>query len=118
MPATEDKEWALYWLDRGYVAAIDPELLVDHDHSEDSLAEQYRRARIEQIGFSMFLNNEPKGVRDLARSWWKGSEVYPSPWRARFSPRRIARAVGRQVADRRAGPGAGTVAAARACGWP
>ena len=106
MPATEDKEWALYWLDRGYVAAIDPELLVDHDHSEDSLQEQFRRARIEQIGFGMFLNNKPKTLREFARSWWEGSEVYPHPWRARFSPRRIARAVGRAVADRQIGHGA------------
>ena len=105
MPATEDKEWALYWLDRGYVAAIDPKLLVEHDHSEDSLPEQYRRARIEQIGFSMFLNNKPKSLRDFAQSWWEGSEVYPNPWRARFSPRRVARAVGRAVADRQIGHG-------------
>ena len=105
MPATEDKEWALYWLDRGYVAAIDPELMVDHDHSEDSLSEQYRRARIEQIGFGMFLDNKPKSLRDFARSWWEGSEVYPHPWRARFSPRRYVRAVGRALADRQIGRG-------------
>ena len=106
MPATEDKEWALYWLDRGYVAAIDPELLVDHDHSEDSLSEQFRRARIEQIGFGMFMTNKPKTLRDFAQSWWEGSEVYENPWQARFSPRRFARAVGRAVADRQIGHGA------------
>lgn len=102
MPATEDKEWALHWLDRGYLAAISPGLIVDHSHTGDPLPEQFRRARIEQLGYAMFLEQKPGGVRGLARSWWTNSKQLPNPWRARFSPGRIARAVGRHMAGRQA----------------
>ena len=87
-PRTRSGRW--YWLDRGYVAAIDPELLVDHDHSEDSLAEQYRRARIEQIGFSMFLTTSRRASRPRA-VMVEGERGLPQPVAGAVRPRRIAR---------------------------
>jgi len=95
MPATEDKEWALYWLDRGYVCVLDPELLVEHDHSKDGLLDQYRRARREWIGIGMMLGElPPYTLGDLFREWWLEQDSYRSPSRARLSHRRAVRLVG------------------------
>lgn len=104
MPATEDKEWALHWLDRGYVCVLAPELMVDHDHSKDGLLDQYRRARREWRGVSMMIPGlPPYSLRDLLRDWWCDQESYRSRTRARLSHRRAARLAG-TYAGRRASP--------------
>jgi hypothetical protein len=95
MPGTEDREWAWHWLQRGYVAVIDPALRVDHDHSHDPLADIYRRWRREWLGYAMYLDDLPRyGLRELAREWWLDRDGWPNHFRARLSPRRIARLLG------------------------
>lgn len=105
MPATEDKEWALYWLDRGYLSILDPHLDVDHDHSKDSLRDQYRRARREWQGYAIMLGGlPPHSIRDLISEWWTDQRTYRSLARARLSHRRAARLLGAYVGRQR-GPG-------------
>lgn len=101
MPGTEDKDWALHWLDEGWACLVDPALLVDHDHSKDSLREQFERARRERIGYLMMLGDTAAfGPRDLLREWWSERESYGSVWRARLSHRRGARLLGDYAARR------------------
>lgn len=100
LPATEDKEWALYWLDRGFHVVLDPKLVVDHHHSDDPLREQFRRAKIETEGFSMFLPLPSMDAKDFATTWWSDTRGYKSRWRARFSYRRMAQLLGRYAAER------------------
>lgn len=103
MPGTEDKEWALHWLERGYVCILDRELDVDHDHSKDGAHEQYRRARREWYGLSMApVELPPYSLGDLLRVWWRDRGSYSSYARSRLSHRRAARLLGEYV-GRRAG---------------
>jgi len=104
LPAVEDKEWALYWLDRGYACLIDPGLAVAHDHAHDPLAAIYRRARREAQGYGAFLDRGPQSAAGLAREWWRDTRFYDSAARARLSPRRTARLLGDHAGRRRAGP--------------
>lgn len=94
LPGCEDKEWAWYWLKRGYVCLVDPSVTVDHDHSHDSLLSIYRRARREAQGYSVFAELPPYGARELRREWWSDLRWYGSAARARLSHRRAARLVG------------------------
>lgn len=94
LPGCEDKEWALHWLVHGYVCAIDPTLVVEHDHSRDAATSIYRRARREWRGYAMFLELDQYGVTELARDWWSDLRWYGSPLRARLSQRRAARLLG------------------------
>ena len=102
LPGAEDKEWARYWLERGYVCVIDRSLAVDHDHTHDPSAAIYRRARREEQGFAAFLEPAPYGPRELVREWWGDLRFYDSPLRARLSYRRAARLLG-AYAGRRTG---------------
>ncbi len=95
MPGTEDKEWALHWLRAGYVAVIDPELRVLHDHSHDPLRDIYRRFRVQHRGHTMYREVPRYGARELVREWWSERAGWPSHWRARLSPQRIARLAGK-----------------------
>ena len=105
MPATEDKEWALHWLERGYVAIMDPGLDVEHSHGHDPLRDQFHRAFIQWQGYGMFNAVAPQPVGELLRTWWTDQEGYASPLRARLSPSRLARLggsyAGRRAASRR-----------------
>jgi rhamnosyltransferase len=101
LPACEDKEWALHWLDRGYVCVVDPGLAVDHDHSHDSLQQIFTRARRESDGYARFLGPRSYAARDLARDWWRDTRWYDSAARARLSPRRAARLLGAYAGRRR-----------------
>lgn len=104
----EDKEWAWYWLHRGYTCVMDPGLVADHDHAHDSLRATFRRAKREALGYEAFLDRLPYGQRDLAREWWTGRGWHASRLRARTSPRRMARLfgdyAGRRAARDRSGP--------------
>ena len=95
LPATEDKEWALHWLDRGYICVLGPQYLVDHDHSKDGLIEQYRRARREWRGLALMGMDEPYPAGQMIREWWADQDSYRSRSRARLSHRRAARLLGR-----------------------
>jgi glycosyltransferase involved in cell wall biosynthesis len=108
LPACEDKEWALYWLQRGYVGVVDPALAVEHDHTHDSLRSIFARARREAEGLACFLERPARGPRELAREWWSDLRWYDSAARARLSPRRSARLLGEYAGRRRPGrPGPG-----------
>jgi glycosyltransferase involved in cell wall biosynthesis len=95
MPGTEDKEWAAHWLERGYVVVVDPSLRVRHDHSHDPLHDIYRRFRVQWTGHTMFRDMPRYGARELAREWWHERNGWPSHLRARLSPQRIARLLGK-----------------------
>ncbi len=103
LPGCEDQEWALNWLRGGYVCVVDPSLVVDHDHSHDSLPDIYLRARREAEGFAMFLNTPVQGRGDLLREWWRDDRFYESRLRARLSHRRAARLLGAYAGRRRVG---------------
>jgi rhamnosyltransferase len=102
LPGTEDKEWAHHWIERGYVCVVDPEFNVDHDHSKDSLREQYVRSRREWHGYALYLDLPPRGAADVAREWWTDQASYRSRLRARLSHRRVVRLLGMYAGLRRA----------------
>ncbi len=100
LPACEDKEWAMHWLDEGYTCRVDPALVVDHDHTHDPLRAIYERARREARAYAAFLPDGGRGgpgavsPSALAREWWSDTRWYDSPLRARLSHRRAARLLG------------------------
>jgi glycosyltransferase involved in cell wall biosynthesis len=98
----EDKEWALHWLERGYVCVVDRSFVVDHDHTHDPVRRIYARARCEWEGMGSFIDLEPYGARELARDWWSDLRWYRSSLRARLSHRRAARLLGAWAGRRRA----------------
>jgi hypothetical protein len=101
MPATEDREWALWALERtGGVCVVDPLIAVDHDHTRDPVRATFRRARREARGFGMFLDLPPYRPADAAREWWTGRGWHRSRTRARLDPRRMARLAGKWAGRR------------------
>jgi glycosyltransferase involved in cell wall biosynthesis len=94
LPGCEDKEWALHWLAEGHTCVVDPALLVDHDHTHDSLKSIYRRARREAQAYAMFMERPRYGPRQLVGEWWSDLRWYDSAINARLSPRRSARLLG------------------------
>jgi rhamnosyltransferase len=101
MPGVEDKEWAWYWLRRGYVCVVDPALVVEHDHTDENVRERYDRWHREWLGLGMFVELPPYGVRHLAAEWWRG-EGRRSRLRARLSPTRLAELAGTYMGRRAA----------------
>jgi rhamnosyltransferase len=96
MPGTEDREWSLWAMEaHGAVCLVDPALVVEHDHSRDSLRECFARYEREARGFRMFLDLPPYGGRDAAREWWSDQGWHRSSARARLDPRRAARLAGK-----------------------
>jgi rhamnosyltransferase len=96
LPATEDREWSRWALQHGHVFVADPALLVDHDHSEDSLRECFDRYAREHRGFAMFVQDlPPYRLRDAAGEWWSDQGWHRSHARARLDPRRAARVAGK-----------------------
>jgi rhamnosyltransferase len=100
----EDREWAWYWLERGYRCVVDPGLVVDHDHTHDSLPSIYRRARREAEGLARFADGAVDPERGLLAEWWSDRRFYSSALRARLSHRRAARLLGERAGLRRARP--------------
>jgi glycosyltransferase involved in cell wall biosynthesis len=94
LPGSEDKEWARFWLDRGFVCVIDPALLTDHDHSGDTPGENLERYRREWVGFAMYDDVRPWTVGEALRVWWTEPRGWPTLWHARRSVKRAARIVG------------------------
>jgi rhamnosyltransferase len=101
MPGTEDKEWAWHWLGEGWHVVLDPDLMVDHDHSHDPLPSVYERARREWVGYAMYLDLPPFPLRALAREWWTSLDGHRSHAHARLSPWRCARLAGKYAGLRR-----------------
>jgi rhamnosyltransferase len=79
MPFTEDKEWAWYWLQRGHVCVVGPDLAVDHDHTKDPVRETWTRARREWIGYGMYLELEPYPLRSALRDWRSQARGFRHP---------------------------------------
>lgn len=102
MPGVEDKEWAWHWLQRGYVTVVDPALTVDHDHTDEALAERYRRARREWLGVGMYAEVPPAPLSSFVREWWSELDGRSSHLRARLSPRRLAELAGAHAGRRAA----------------
>lgn len=102
MPSAEDKDWSVYWMDRGYVTLIDPALAVEHTHAHDPVIGQYKRMRRDWRGLSMAFDLPPYGLRDLARDWWGELGTYDSALKARLSYKRAFRLAG-AYAGRRGG---------------
>ncbi len=101
LPGREDQEWARHWLGQRRVAVIDPELVVEHDHSHDPLLSIYRRARREAEGLAAYAELPAYGAGDLVRDWWSDLRFYSSPLKARLSHRRAARLLGNYAGQRR-----------------
>jgi rhamnosyltransferase len=96
MPGTEDREWSLWAMEaRAKVCLLDPALVVEHDHSRDSLRRCFARYEREARGFGMFLALPRYGARDAAREWWTDQGWHRSRARARLDPRRAARLAGK-----------------------
>ena len=97
LPGAEDKEWARFWArERGRVTLLDPDLVVDHDHTHDPLPAIFSRARREAAAFTLFLGPDPT-PRSLLAEWYSDTRFYASPWRARLSHRRLARLLGERL---------------------
>ncbi len=101
LPGSEDREWAWYWLERGYRCVIDPALAVEHDHTHDPVASIYRRTRREAEGVAMFIGGELPEPPPLVKEWWSDTRFYDSRLRARLSHRRAARILGTRAGLRR-----------------
>jgi rhamnosyltransferase len=101
MPFTEDKEWAWVWLREGWTVVLDPELEVDHDHDRDPLPATFQRTRRMWLGFKMFVEVPRYPLRDLVREWWASLDGYRNHARARLSPWRAMRLLGKYSALRR-----------------
>jgi glycosyltransferase involved in cell wall biosynthesis len=95
MVGTEDKEWALHWLERGRVVVIDPTFATEHSHHDEGPWRTFVRARNEWAGYAAYVDLDPYGPRDLVRDWWTGLDGYPSHLRARIGWRRAARLAGK-----------------------
>jgi rhamnosyltransferase len=102
MPGVEDKEWAWYWMRRGYVSIVDPALMVDHDHTDENVGEKYRRWRREWLGLGYFVELPPYSFREVLREWWTEQAGRRSMTRARLSPNRLAELAGTYVGRRQA----------------
>ncbi len=96
LPGTEDREWALWALERrGAVCVLDPALAVEHDHAHDSLRASFARYAREARGYAMYLELPPYGLKEVFREWW-GDQGWHRSWaRARLDPRRAARLAGK-----------------------
>ena len=92
----------MFWLERGYRCVVDPSLVVDHDHTHDSLPSIYRRARREAEGLARFADGAADPEGGLVGEWWSDRSFYSSALRARLSHRRAARLLGERAGRRRA----------------
>ena len=101
MPFTEDKEWAWHWLEQGWRVVLDPDLEVEHDHARDPIPTTFQRTRRMWFGFTMFLDVPRYTFRELMRDWWTSLDGYASHTRARLSPWRATRLLGKYTALRR-----------------
>ena len=99
LPGAEDKEWARFWaMQRRRVTVLDPQLVVEHDHTHDPLPAIFSRARREAVGYGRFLApGAQPDVGPLLSEWFWDTRFYRNPWRARVSHRRLARLLGDRV---------------------
>lgn len=95
LAASEDREWAWYWLQRGWLVLLDPALAVHHSHADEGVVRTFARARGNRAATRRFRDLEPLPLRVVLAEWWRGPHLHRSGWRARLDPRRIAQLAGK-----------------------
>jgi glycosyltransferase involved in cell wall biosynthesis len=97
LPASEDREWAWYWLQRGWLVLLDPGLAVHHSHADEGPLRTFARARGNRAATRRFRELEPLSLRAVIAEWWRGPHLHRSKLRARLDPRRAAQLAGKYV---------------------
>ena len=101
MPATEDKEWALLLARPRLPGAARSRAPRRPRPQHDRSPTHYRRARIEQIGFSMFLQSTSRsGPRRTGARLVAGQRGLRQPLAGAVQPPAVCPVVGRRAADR------------------
>lgn len=95
LPASEDREWAWYWLRRGWLVLLDPGLAVHHSHSDEGPLRTFARTRGNRAATRRFRELEPLSLRAVIGEWWRGPHLHRSNLRARLDPRRAAQLAGK-----------------------
>lgn len=93
--ASEDREWAWYWLKQGWLVLLDPALAVHHSHADEGPLRTFVRARTYVSGTRQFRELEPMSLRAALAEWWRGPHLHRSNVRARLDPRRMAQLAGK-----------------------
>ena len=97
LAATEDREWAWYWLRRGWLVLLDPALAVHHSHADEGPLRTFARARGNLAATRRFRELQPLPLSAVAAEWWHGPHLHRSKLRARLDPRRMAQLAGKYV---------------------
>lgn len=97
LAASEDKEWAWYWLREGLLVRLDPALAVYHSHLDEGPLRTFRRTRGDVAAIRRFRVLDPLPLRDVIAEWWYGPHLHRSTLRARLDPRRMALLAGKYV---------------------
>jgi rhamnosyltransferase len=95
LPASEDREWAWYWLRQGWLVRLDPALAVHHSHADEGPLRTFARARGNLSATRGFRELDPLPLRSVVAEWWNGPHLHRSNWRARLDPRRVAQLAGK-----------------------
>lgn len=95
LAASEDREWAWYWLQRGWLVLLDPALAVYHSHADEGALRTFARAHGNRAATRRFRELEPLSLRAVIAEWWLGPHLHRSKLRARLDPRRMAQLAGK-----------------------
>lgn len=95
LAASEDREWAWYWLQRGWLVLLDPALAVLHSHADEGPLRTFARARGNRAATRQFRELEPLSLGAVVAEWWRGPHLHRSNLRARLDPRRAAQLAGK-----------------------
>jgi glycosyltransferase involved in cell wall biosynthesis len=95
LAASEDREWAWYWLRQGWLVRLDPALAVHHSHADEGPWRTFARARGNRAATRRFREVDPLPLRAVIAEWWSGPHLHRSNLRARLDPRRMAQLAGK-----------------------
>jgi rhamnosyltransferase len=95
LSASEDREWAWYWLRHGWLVRLDPALAVHHSHADEGPLRTFARARGNLAATRRFRELEPMPLGTILAEWWRGPHLHRSNLRARLDPRRVAQLAGK-----------------------
>jgi rhamnosyltransferase len=95
LAASEDREWAWYWLRQGWLVRLDPALAVHHSHRDEGPVRTFARTRGNLAATRRFRDLEPLRLPDVIAEWWRGPHMHRSNLRARLDPRRLAQLAGK-----------------------
>jgi rhamnosyltransferase len=96
LTSSEDREWAMWVTEQGWVIAYDPALWVDLSHQWDGGALfQYKRKRLETRGLAEFAPLPPYRARDAVAEWWHRPDERHSALFHRLNYRRAAGILGK-----------------------